>query len=94
MCDKEKSILTLIPGHHPEKNKQNTFKFFEKRLLKVWLHSKKCLNQLFFLQQKEIAFSGLSFNGTAHIRQQCRKTTVLSCHGCLIKTGLEKMNSI
>jgi len=33
-------------------------------------------------------------NGTAHIRHQCRKTTVLSCHRCLIKTGVEKMNSI
>ncbi len=29
-------------------------------------------------------------NRTAHIRHQCRKTTVLSCHGCLINTGVEK----
>ncbi len=26
------------------------------------------------------------FNETAHIQHQCRKTTVLSCHRCLIKT--------
>ncbi len=32
--------------------------------------------------------------GTAHIPHQCRKTTVLSCHRCLIKTGVEKMNNI
>jgi len=29
-------------------------------------------------------------NGTAHIRHQCMKTTVFSCHRCLINTGVEK----
>jgi hypothetical protein len=29
-----------------------------------------------------------------HIRHQCRKTTVLSRHRCLINTGVEKMNNI
>ncbi len=33
-------------------------------------------------------------NRRAHIRHQCRKTTVLSCHRCLINTGVEKMNYI
>ncbi len=33
-------------------------------------------------------------NRRAHIRHQCRKTTVLRCHRCLINTGVEKMNSI
>jgi hypothetical protein len=37
-------------------------------------------------------------NGTGHIRHQCRKTTVLSCHICLLilsfNTGVEKMNYI
>ncbi len=28
----------------------------------------------------------------AHIRYQSRKTIVLSCHRCLIDTGVEKMN--
>ncbi len=28
-------------------------------------------------------------NRTAHIRHLCRKTTVLSCHRCLINTGVE-----
>jgi hypothetical protein len=32
------------------------------------------------------------FNGTAHIRHQCRKTTVLSRHRCLINTDVEKLN--
>jgi hypothetical protein len=36
----------------------------------------------------------VSFNRTGHIRHQCRKTTVLSCHICLINTGVEKMNTI
>ncbi len=34
------------------------------------------------------------FNRTAHIRHLCRKTTVLSYHRCLIKTGVEKMSNI
>jgi hypothetical protein len=33
-------------------------------------------------------------NKTAHIRHQCRKIAVLSCHRCLIKTGVEIMNNI
>jgi hypothetical protein len=33
------------------------------------------------------------FNRTSCIRQQFRKTTVLSCHRCLINTGVEKMNN-
>jgi hypothetical protein len=36
----------------------------------------------------------IELNGTAHIRHQCWKTTVLSCHRCLIKMGVEKMNNI
>ncbi len=33
-------------------------------------------------------------NRTACIRHHYRKTTVLSCHRCLINTGVEKMNHI
>jgi len=33
-------------------------------------------------------------NRTTHMRHQCRKTTALSCHRCLINTGVEKMNNI
>jgi hypothetical protein len=32
----------------------------------------------------------IKINKTALIRHQCRKTTVLSCHICLIKNGAEK----
>jgi hypothetical protein len=32
----------------------------------------------------------IAANGRVHIRHQCRKTTVLSCHRCLSKTGVEK----
>ena len=34
------------------------------------------------------------FIKTARIIHQCRKTTVLSHHRCLINTGVEKMNYI
>jgi hypothetical protein len=34
----------------------------------------------------------LKANRRAHNRHQCRETTVLSCHRCLIDTGVEKMN--
>jgi hypothetical protein len=33
-------------------------------------------------------------NRTERIRHQCRKTNVLSCHRCLINTGVEKMKNI
>ncbi len=33
-------------------------------------------------------------NRGAHIRYQCRKTTVLSCHRCLINTGSKNINTI
>ncbi len=33
-------------------------------------------------------------NRVAHIRHPCMKITVLSCHRCLIKTGVEKMKNI
>ena len=33
-------------------------------------------------------------NGTVHIRHLCRKTAVLSCHRCLINTGVENVNYI
>ncbi len=33
-------------------------------------------------------------NRTTHKRHLCRKTTVFSCHRCLIKTGVIKLNNI
>jgi len=36
----------------------------------------------------------LTCNRTELVRHHCRKTTVLSCHRCLINTGVEKMNNI
>ncbi len=44
--------------------------------------------------------TGMSFlyngftNRTSCIRNQCRKTTALSCHRYLINTGVKKMNYI
>jgi hypothetical protein len=42
----------------------------------------------------QFSFGKVRWNGTAHIRHQCRKTTVSSRHGCLINSGVEKMNNI
>jgi hypothetical protein len=36
------------------------------------------------------SFTHQMANGTVHIRHQCSKTTVLSCHRCLIHSGIEK----
>ncbi len=41
-----------------------------------------------------VVIRNLGFNRKAHIRYQCRKTTVLSCHIHLIHTDFEKMNNI
>jgi hypothetical protein len=35
-------------------------------------------------------FCFIPANREVHIRHQCRKTTVLSCHRCIINTGVEK----
>ncbi len=43
------------------------------------------------LEERALKFE---HNRTARIRHKCRKTTVLSCHRCLINTGVEKMNYI
>jgi hypothetical protein len=43
---------------------------------------------------KEFFHVSINPNGTPHIRHQCRKTVVLSCHRCLLNSGVEKMNNI
>ncbi len=64
--------------------------------LKNWHHS--CFFQFFFSRIFVLfTFSELATiasNRTVRIRHQCRKTTVLSCHRCLINTGVEKINNI
>jgi len=41
-------------------------------------------------KERLIVSQWLKINKTAHIRHQCRKTAVLSCHRCLINTIVEK----
>jgi hypothetical protein len=41
-----------------------------------------------------VHFFMTSVNGTVHIRHQCRKTAVLSCHIFLISSGVWKMDHI
>jgi hypothetical protein len=36
----------------------------------------------------------MSYNRTACISQQCKKTTAFICHRCLINTVVEKANNI
>ncbi len=38
-----------------------------------------------------MAILTMYFNRTSHIRHQCRKATVLSCHRCQINSGVDKM---
>jgi hypothetical protein len=40
------------------------------------------------------AFNTCNLCITERIRHQCSKTTVLSCHKCLINNGVVKMNNI
>ncbi len=47
-----------------------------------WIRSANSFTASLFRQDR--------FNRTTSIRYQCRKTTVLSCHRCLINTGVEK----
>jgi hypothetical protein len=39
---------------------------------------------------KQSYIISVTVNGSAHIRHQFRKTTVLSCHRCLNNTGVDK----
>jgi hypothetical protein len=41
-----------------------------------------------------VGYTKITNIGTAHIRHQCRKTAVLSCHRYLFNSGVEKMKSI
>ncbi len=42
----------------------------------------------------EGGWQAVASNRTTHVRHLCRKTTFLSCHRCLINTGVEKVNNI
>ena len=48
------------------------------------------LEKKFLFFEKVISYRKRSFNGTARIWHDCRKTTVLSCHRCLINTVVGK----
>jgi hypothetical protein len=81
----------------------NNFAFQTFVLKNVPMHMKnpnkpciKQLSKLFFETFYFLHFCCGTFcdNRTGHIRHKCRKTTVLSCHRCLINTCFEKMNNI
>ena len=99
-----------LQGHFPEQNRQPELQPTERELPPETLTSNKLttdkktssLSSINQLAPTQVTTSSrLSQNGTlkqgnraAHIRHQCRKTTVLSCHRCLINTGVKKMNYI
>jgi hypothetical protein len=58
------------------------------------IHGAKSFGKLAILSTNNMQFEGRGANGTALIRHQHGKTTVLSCHRCLIHTGVEKMNYV
>ncbi len=68
--------------------------------LPVDCHSRGVIynSNLFIVQvigvAKESMLGSAIGNRRAHIRHQWRKTTVLSCHRCLINTDVEKMYDI
>jgi hypothetical protein len=62
---------------------------FDMGLTKAEGQSYSALNE-----QQIILLSLITYNRTAHIIDQCRKTTVLACHRSKINTGVEKMNNI
>ncbi len=73
-----------------------TFQLFTKLIYKNYHHMQSYLQIQELLKMPNLLRVGFikTENGTARIRHQCRKTTVLSRHRCLINTGVEKMNYI
>jgi hypothetical protein len=55
------------------------------------MYNKNCC---IFEHRRKVETINNLYNRRACIRHQCRETTILSCHRCLIHTGVEKMNNI
>ncbi len=63
--------------------------------LSYFTHGKTQLYESSLMQHFDILLLGLGLaspyiNRTVHIRHQCMKTTALSCHRCIINTGVYK----
>ncbi len=68
-------------------------------LINGWVERVVCVEVTFLalvsIDEKVSNISSyLIFNRRAHIRHQCRKTTVFSFHRCLINTGIEKTEQL
>jgi hypothetical protein len=68
-------------------------------LLNGWVERVVCVEGTFLawvsVDEKLSKISSyLIINRRAHIRNQCRKATVLSFHRCLINTGIEKTEQL
>jgi hypothetical protein len=54
----------------------------------VAIEYKRFIYETIWLREKGFA------SRKVYIEHQCRETTVLSCHRCLISSGVKKMNNI
>jgi hypothetical protein len=90
-------VLTLVTLFEPTLVGQLSHSFLMKYMcIALWASDtplQMARFQIFFRRQR-LDSNPRTLNRTAHIRHQCRKTTVLSCHRCLISSGVEKMNNI
>ena len=71
----------------PLRNKQN-----HRNILKSFLKNNRSLKGQNI--KEHVQSQNVECYVTAHIRHQCRKTAVISCHSCLFNSGVEKMNCI
>jgi len=90
---KQWSLLGALPS-------DPTFHHFT-NLKKYWTQNIPFKKRFYFPKEhfcnknlQERVTPKFSINRTACIRHQCRKTTVLSCHRCLINSGVEKEQHI
>ncbi len=74
--------------------RQKLRKKLDQELLKFWCKNKNFeRDQHISAKTEHLGLLELTCcNRTTCNRHLCRKTTVLSCHRCLINTGVEKMN--
>jgi hypothetical protein len=66
-------------------------RFVYKNNFRVMSTGRRCTHIDSILQERNRSSKLGKNNRTVHVRYLCIKTAVLSCHRCLINTGVEKM---
>ncbi len=96
--DKEKkqfyNIVTRLTGRGLEHTPVRLSTVLAKAApsLSSWMSNVSTLYYIWLHISINVDFQFISCNWRARIRHQWWKTSVLSCHRCLIITGVEKMN--